>query len=75
MGGEMGPESARTINRTSLVLSCSSYYYDCEIKDILVDCVRRCLTFSLYKSMKIAWKVLFLLPKFLSLQYIIIIFL
>lgn len=55
MGGEMGPESARTINRTSLVLSCSSYYYDCEIKDILVDCVRRCLTFSLYKSMKIAW--------------------
>lgn len=53
MGGEVGPESARTINRTSLIFSSSSYYEEVCLKEVVVDCCKRCLTYSLYKSLKI----------------------
>lgn len=66
MCGDFGTESARTINRTSMVLSCN-YLYDGEsVREMVVDCCRRCLTYSLYKHLSICRVALGYLADYLT---------
>ena len=53
MCGELGPESAKTINRTSLALHCNCLCL-CSLKEMLIDCYVRCMSYSLYKGMQVA---------------------
>jgi protein SHQ1 len=71
IGGEFGVESAKTINRTSLVLSIHSYYHKMTMKQVIVNCIKRCLTYSLFKSLVICRHTLALLDKLLTKKYLI----
>lgn len=70
MGGEIGPESAKTINQTSLILHCNATFGEMTLKEMLVDCYRRCMTYSLYKSLKMCAYVQRMLTKYLNKSYI-----
>jgi protein SHQ1 len=70
MCGDFGPESARTINETSTMLSCSAALGELSIKEVLVECCRRCMTYSLYKSLKVCEHVQHILAKYLSRSYV-----
>lgn len=75
MSMELGTESAKTINRTSLVLSSSSYYYGLPMRAVVLDCFKRCLTYSLYKSLGVARETLNFLLKVLDDKYLTVILL
>lgn len=70
MCGDFGPESARTVNETSIMLSCSASLEGLSMREVLVDCYRRCMTYSLYKSLKVCGHVQQVLTKYLSRSYI-----
>ncbi len=63
MRGELGVESAKTINMTSAVLACNVDYQNICIEKVKADCFRRCLTFSLYKHMDVCERATSLLSK------------
>ena len=71
IGGEFGVESAKTINRTSLILSCHSYYHGMTLMQVLINCCKRCMTYSLYKSLLLCKHTLSILPKFIHQKYLI----
>lgn len=58
MDGELSVESAKTINNTSAVLSCCVDYRGLDLKDVLIDCGRRCIAYSLYKHVLICQKAI-----------------
>lgn len=70
MFGDFGPESGKTINETSIMLSCSVSLSGLSVREVLVECFRRCITYSLYKSLKICVHVQQILMKYLSRGYI-----
>ena len=45
----MSVESAFTINKISSVLNCNVVYDN--LKKCIIDCYKRCLTYSLYKQL------------------------
>lgn len=73
MSGDFGPESAKTINKTSLVLFCNSSYEGQSMREMMTDCYRRCLTYSLYKTLELCHHVRMTLVKYLSKPYLKII--
>jgi hypothetical protein len=70
MCGDFGPESARTMNETSIMLSCSGSLAGLCVREVLLECYRRCMTYSLYKSVKVCVHVQRILTKYLSRSYI-----
>ena len=70
MSGDFGPESAKTINQTSLVLYCNSSYEGQSTREMIADCYRRCMTYSLYKILELCHHVRKTLVKYLSKQYL-----
>jgi protein SHQ1 len=70
MIGEFGPESARTINQTSLILYCNSYYEEQSLEEMIAYCYRRCMTYSLYKNLEICKFVKKTLTKYMNRTYI-----
>ena len=58
MGGELGVESAKTINRTAIVLHCNCLAQeDMPVRAILAECYARCITYSLYGHLRICESV------------------
>ena len=68
MSGDFGTESAKTINKTSIVLSCNYLYYGDSIKQVIFDCCRRCMTYSLYKTLAICQVVQRYLTDYLTVE-------
>lgn len=66
MEGELSVESARTISKTSGVFNCLADYSDYNLKSAVLDSVRRCVVYSLYKHLDIGQKTLKLLCQHLS---------
>lgn len=66
MDGELSVESAKTINNTSAVLSCCVDYRELNLTDVLIDCARRCIAYSLYKHVQICHKAIQLVGKHLT---------
>ena len=61
----MSVESAKTINKTSAVLSCFVGYESLKVEEIVIDSIRRCIVYSLYKHLDIGLKVLKQMKEFL----------
>ena len=74
MEGEMGVESAKTINSSSGVLSCFLDYGEQTMKEVIIDSIRRSVVYSLYKNIDVGNRALDCLKEYLCPSLIIHIF-
>lgn len=70
MEGDMSVESAKTINNCSSLFSCCVDYEDFSILEVIKDCCKRCLSYSLYKNIKVCQKTLRLLIIYMDQTFI-----
>lgn len=70
MDGDLSVESAKTINNTCAVFSCCVDYQQVELNDVLIDCCRRCIAYSLYKHVSICKKAIKILSTLLTTEYL-----
>lgn len=71
MLGQMGVQSAKSINKTSPIFSANILFRNQSLSQVIYDCSRRCVTYSLYKHLDICQKALDILRKELSLSLLI----
>ena len=75
MDGEISVESPKTVTRACSVFSCLTDFSDIPINKVVIDSLRRCITYSLYKHIDICKKVLKHLEECISSEFLTVVIL